>query len=693
MINNGLKTAFGADYGTNGSVVPMTVMKTIGMDSDTWQWINRKINFAPDGDIQREVALVNGQSASLDLGKVLNISDNLNQVNMRPRKKLIDLGVIPAWNQKLTKQDLAIDPEVSIEQRFMIAVNDQYTDGMFIALRDACETSVIATMQFLTQNGLPSQFSRTVEIQGVNETIDLTNEDAFRTALHRLSRVHNNNYTVSMRRGFAHYIKFTAGIDFANIFLQQLASQFQLDVYRFDPVTETGSWTLGAETIESVVLDDVNRLELETVVDLREETGVDLEYTFVLRATYLNPNRVLPTADNDLPFNGYVARTIHFVNRFAPSLFPPVFKATEPAKASVTPQDVSTYTYMAQGDEKIVVPMWACPFIEDHGPNQKGGHDFVKTEAPIPFKGAIGAPSNTFPAGVTTYQLDCLTKFTSQELINMFFSDSQGQAPSGFDATGFFVDVPLDIYPMAFENYFDNESQQYYYTENSKKVWVFARVYAPAYLTVTNGKNVMFEYIRRIISNRIVGAPKRLFVHHEEVDALVNKSNNRAFVSTYEAASIGSTQVGFLDKLYDVSGLTDSELVARSDLSVTTAQVMSKSITFASLGELTNPQATKYQDGFVFRYGILNVDRATGKVYSRQITNLTNGNYGSAQQALLVENNSNPTSTNEELVFVQGQLRTKTGNFLVSFIPFESTVPVRNLAIVDPEEFANSTQP
>jgi hypothetical protein len=102
----------------------MTVLKTIGMDSDMWRWINRKINYSPDGDITRTNVFVNGQTTSLDSGKVLNIADNFVQVNMRPRKKLIDLGVIPAWNQKLTKQDLAIDPEVSIEQRFMIAVND-----------------------------------------------------------------------------------------------------------------------------------------------------------------------------------------------------------------------------------------------------------------------------------------------------------------------------------------------------------------------------------------------------------------------------------------------------------------------------------------------------------------------------------------------------------------------------------------
>jgi hypothetical protein len=155
-----------------------------------------------------------------------------------------------------------------------------------------------------------------------SETIDLGQDATFRNALHRLSRVHNNNYSMTLRRGYAHYIRFTAGIDFSNIFLQQLASQFQLDVYRYDTITQTGTWTLGAETIESVVLDDVNRLELETVVDLRAESGVDLEYTFVLRATYLNPNRALPTVDNDMAFNAYVSRTVHFVNKFANSLFP-----------------------------------------------------------------------------------------------------------------------------------------------------------------------------------------------------------------------------------------------------------------------------------------------------------------------------------------------------------------------------------
>jgi hypothetical protein len=348
---------------------------------------------------------------------------------------------------------------------------------------------------------------------------------------------------------------------------------------------------------------------------------------------------------------------------------------------------------MAQGDEKISVPMWACPFLEDHGPHQKGGHDFVKTEAPVPFNGTIGAPENTFPAGVTTYQVDCLTKFTTQELINMFFSNSQGVAPSGFDATGFYVDVPLDIYPMAYENYFDNEMEQYYYLDNSKKVWVFARVYAPAYLSINNGKNVMYEYIRRIISNRIVGTPKRLFAHHEEVDALVNKSNNRTFVSTYEASSIGSTQTGFLDKLYDVSGLTDAELVSRSELTVTTAEVMSKAITFEALSDLTNPQVTKYQSGSQYRYGIMNVDRDSGKVYSRQITNLTDGNYVSGKQALQTEDNSSLVSVNEQLVFVAGQLRTVSGNFLIEFIPFDTSDPVRTLAIVDPSEFTNTSQP
>ena len=121
-------------------------------------------------------------------------------------------------------------------------------------------------------------------------------------------------------------------------------------------------------------------------------------------------------------------------------------------------------------------------------------------------------------------------------------------------------------------------------------------------------------------------------------------------------ATISTEQAGFLDRIVDVAGITDAELVARSSLTVTKAQIDSKPKTFNGLQTLSNPQATKYQNGATYQYGILNVDRTMpeGKMYSQMITGLVSGNYGSAQEALAAVNNTGVSLLQQEIVVVNG---------------------------------------
>lgn len=495
-----------------------TVSKIIGLDSPDWVQFNRQITYnTTTGDINRANIAVGGatENLSVDTGSVLNVSDSLVQLNQRPRTKLIDLGLINAWDQVLGAENLAIDPYVSLEARFFGRINANYTDGALDSLETASNASVVDALKYLVRNGIPTK----TEWNSKN----LFNTTHYREALQRLTRISYNNYSLTLRTGYAHSITFRLGVDFGNAFHQNLPSQFFID-YKDDQ----GNWHVGKEAIESIVLDDVQKVELNAIVDLRNlqqtiQTGLDKTYTFCLRAVCADPMQSLPVAEDPM-FNARVARVLHFIDRYAGGMVPEQIKA-DPIVGAALSADDATYSYIKAGDKKVTVGIWASPFLSEFGSNQKDGHEFAKTSAPTLFKGTIPAPSNEIASA--TYEVDCLTSFTTFNMLKMFYDGTEGEYPAGF-ANGY-VDVPLSLYATTQSNYFDNEKQQYKYVDGGVTHWVFARVYALTSLSANNGGEMMYEYDRRLLANRIVGLNKRVFAHHEELDAYVDLSDSRAF--------------------------------------------------------------------------------------------------------------------------------------------------------------------
>jgi hypothetical protein len=141
----------------------------------------------------------------------------------------------------------------------------------------------------------------------------------------------------------------------------------------------------------------------------------------------------------------------------------------------------------------------------------------------------------------------------------MFYDGTEGEYPAGF-ANGY-VDVPLSLYATTQSNYFDNEKQHYKYVDGEVTHWVFARVYAITSLSANNGGEMMYEYDRRLLANRIVGLNKRVFAHHEELDAYVDLSDNRAFFHSMQLGSVVTQQPNMLEKMLDTYGLTDDQLL------------------------------------------------------------------------------------------------------------------------------------
>ena len=89
-----------------------------------------------------------------------------------------------------------------------------------------------------------------------------------------------------------------------------------------------------------------------------------------------------------------------------------------------------------------------------------------------------------------------MTQLTTQNLIKMFYNATYGELtdyPTGFNVDTGSIDVPLSLYAT----------------------------------TQENGGEMMYEYDRRTLANRIVGTNKRVFLHHEELDAYVDKSESR----------------------------------------------------------------------------------------------------------------------------------------------------------------------
>jgi hypothetical protein len=188
-----------------------------------------------------------------------------------------------------------------------------------------------------------------------------------------------------------------------------LPSQFFID-YKDDQ----GNWQVGQEAIESIVLDDVHKIELHAIVDLRGDLssfsgGLDKNYTFCLRAVCADPMQSLPVAEDPM-FNARVARVLHFIDRYANGMVPETIKA-DPAVGAALASDDATYSYIKAGDKKVTVGIWASPFLSEFGSNQKDGHEYAKTSAPVLFKGTIPAPSNTIASN--TYEVDCMTSFTT----------------------------------------------------------------------------------------------------------------------------------------------------------------------------------------------------------------------------------------------------------------------------------------